>query len=142
MDDYNRLLKISMQEFKRKIEREVDELFEAARALPDEIYEAPFTGDRYRPRAPAEKLVSLKQRVVRARCAQHWFEWEAPKWAQPLPLRLEDCWALNNQPNRRLRPVSSYAQMLRSMGWHLEHAPRFEVFCSRLRAPPPEGGYP
>src|SRR5262249_35642169 len=80
---------------------------------------------------------SHRQRVVRARCAQHWFEWEAPRWAQPLPPRPKDYEALYNQPNRRLTPVARYAESLRGMGWHLEHATPFEDFCSQLLAPPP-----
>jgi hypothetical protein len=130
MDDYDRLLKNSMQEFERKVEREVDELFEAARALPDGACEVPWIGGTYFPHAPREELAPLKQRVVRARCAQHWFEFEAPRWAQPLPLRLKDCRALYNQPNRRLMPVGKYGEVLRAMDWHYERASPFEVFYS------------
>lgn|SRR5262245_43711138 len=137
MNDYDRLLKTSLQEFEHKVTREVNELFEAAHALPDEICEIPFIGGTYSPHAPQEQLTPLKQRVVRARCCQHWFTFEAPLWAQPLPLRLKDCRALYNQPNRRLMPVGEYGEMLRSMGWHFERALPFEVFC-QSQAPPPE----
>jgi|SRR5262249_25899891 len=128
-EDYSQLLKKSLLEFRRKVEHEVDEVFEALCALADDVYEIPWIGGTYPPRAPREKLVPLKQRVVRARCAQCWFEFEAPRWAQPLPLRLKDCQALYNQPNRRLRPVGEYGELLRALGWHLERARPFEVFC-------------
>jgi hypothetical protein len=135
-DDYDRLLKISMAEFERKVTREVEELFEAARALPDEVCEIPFIGGTYSPHALREELVPLKQRVIRALCCQHWFEFEAPRWAQPLPLRQKDCWALYNLPNCRRTPVGQYSEALRSLGWHYRRAPPFEVFYSQLQAPP------
>jgi len=137
LDDYDRLLKISMQEFKRKVEPEVDEVFEAARALPGDVCEIPWIGGTYRPHAPAEELVPLKQRVVRARCARHWFEWEAPRWAQPLPLRVKDYRALYGQPHRpRFAPVAHYAESLRGLDWYYQRAYPFEDFCAQLVAPP------
>jgi hypothetical protein len=128
-EDYNWLLKKSLLEFKRKVELEVDEVFEALHTFADETCEIPWIGGTYPPCTPQEQLVPLKQRVVRARCAQFWFEFEAPRWAQPLPLRLKDCQALYNQPNHRLRPVGEYGELLRALGWHLERAKPFEVFC-------------
>jgi hypothetical protein len=73
---------------------------------------------------------------MRALCAQKWFEYEAPLWAQPLPLRLEDCQALFNQPNRRLFPVGRYGIMLRGMDWDYRRAPPFEVHTSYQLSPP------
>jgi hypothetical protein len=35
-----------------------------------------------------------KRVVIAALCAVRWFELEAPPWAQPLPLKAEDCYAL------------------------------------------------
>jgi len=68
MDTYDRLLKISMAEFARKVEREVDELFEAARALPDETCEIPYIGGTYPPHTPREQLApsARRSRAVRA----------------------------------------------------------------------------
>ena len=136
-EDYNRLLKSALQEFRRKVEAEVDEVFEALRASPDDVCEIPWIGGTYPPHTPCEKLVPLKQRVVRARCAQHWFGFEVGQWAQPLPLRQKDCVALYNQPNRRLAPVGQYGQILRMMDWHFHRVQRFEDFCAELSAPPP-----
>jgi hypothetical protein len=134
---YDQLLKSDLQEFARKAAREVDEVFEALRALPDDVHEIPWIGGTYPPHAPLEKLAPLKQRIVRARCCQHLFEFEAPRWAHPLPLRVKDCRALYNQPKRRLMPVGRYGELLRAMEWHYQRAPLFTDYYAEYCAPPP-----
>jgi len=44
-----------------------------------------------------------------------WFAYEAPPWAQLLPLRLEDCQQLYNVAGRRLALAARYAVQLRQM---------------------------
>jgi hypothetical protein len=131
MSDYDRLLKTAMREFKREVEveQQVERAFERALQLGEEI---PWIGDAF---PPPEYRGGLKERVIRALCARRWFEFEAPKWAQPLPLKLNDCHRLFNQPNRRLVPVGKYGIRLRGMGWDLQRAPPFEVFCAEVLMP-------
>ena len=143
--DYDRLLETCVREFQRVIERVVEREFEAARVLPDDVVEVPWIGGwphgppgTYNPHAPRDELAALKQRVIRALCAQRWFEEEAPKWAQPLPLRFDECVALFNGPNagkRRPGLVGEYGQYLGWMGWKLQHAQRFEEFCAYKISP-------
>jgi hypothetical protein len=132
---YDELLKISMAEFERSIEHQVARVFDA---LPNDTRETPWTGEEFFPCQRAD----LKRRAIRALCAQKWFTHEAPAWAQPLPLRFEDCIALFNgvnQGNRRPRLVGEYGIALRAMGWNLQHAVPFEVFCAHALVPPPSG---
>ena len=72
-------------------QRRVKRVFEARRGLPDDVYEAPYIGGEYRPRAPREQHVALQQQVVRALIALEWFERTTPEWAKPLPLREAEC---------------------------------------------------
>src|SRR5262249_10517998 len=73
--------------------------------------------------------------------ARKWFEFEAPAWAQPLPLTLEDCLARSNMPGystvSREFLAGQYGLKLRGYEWHLDRAPRFERFCADMLNPPP-----
>jgi hypothetical protein len=51
------------------------------------------TGQEYR--------ADLQGRIMRAMAARKWFEFEAPRWAQPLPLSEDDCTACFNEPGER-----------------------------------------
>jgi hypothetical protein len=138
MSDYDRLLKAAMIEFKRGVESEVERAFELAlKAMQSgEACEIPVIGD---PFPPPEYRAGLKERVIAALCAREWFTHEAPKWAPPLPLKLNDCHALfngENRGNRRFELVGQYGILLRDMGWDFQRAPPFEVFCSQVLSPP------
>jgi hypothetical protein len=136
MSDYDRLLETAMREFERKVVSLVEQKFElvAKRMQSGEECEIPIIGGKF---PPPEYRIDQKQRVMRALRAQKWFEYEAPLWAQPLPLRLEDCFALFNQPNRRLCPVGKYGILLREMDWNYRLAKPFEVFTAYELSPPP-----
>jgi hypothetical protein len=137
---------IAEDAFERMIERMVEREFNNLRALPDAVCEVPFIGGppfdhygQFNPHLPPEQHADLRQRVLRALRARRWFEFEAPPWAQPLPLKLEDCYALFNDPPHRgkIRPalVGEYGICLRGMDWRLEYAPPFEEFCAEQLSP-------
>jgi hypothetical protein len=131
-DDYDRLLQTCLREFEREVVRQVEAEFArvlAKGAQPDE--EIPFIGD---PFPSPQYRDGLQARVVRALLARKWFEFEAPLWAQPLPLTEDDCMRLINQPNRRLWPICEYGRTLRGMGWDLRYAPPFEQFLAEALA--------
>src|SRR4051812_28003736 len=124
MNAYEQLLQVSMAAFERQIMGQVDLTFERAfKALQSgaEI-EIPIIGGEWPPpEYPAERA-KLKSRALKALCAREWFTHEAPKWAEPLPLKLVDCHALFNgehRNNRRSRLVGEYGIQLRGMGWDL-----------------------
>jgi hypothetical protein len=135
--DYAQLLEGYMSEYKRAIEPQVERLFEALRALPDEVAEVPFIGGSYHPHAPREEHVGWIYEVTDALCCRRWFAFEAPRWAQPLPLREKDCIALFNLPwpTQRLIHVGNYGMALRALGWRYWNAQPWERFCA---PPPPE----
>jgi hypothetical protein len=139
MADYDRALKTSLREFESIAEHGTEMLLEAARALPDEVCEIPIIGGTYNPHAPWEELVAVAQRMVRAQCAQLWFWFEAPLWAQPLLLREKDCIRVLNQPNQRLQPVISYSRQLISYDYHIDRIESFEHHLAQhpRRLPPP-----
>jgi hypothetical protein len=130
----DRLQEASAQELERAIERRVEQLFEVA--LQSGAREAPITGDTF---YPESQRAELEARAVRALLARKWFaENEAPPWAGELPLTPDECIARFNGPNRGSRRgilVGEYGQLLRSMGWNLQHVPPFEVFCSQVLSP-------
>jgi hypothetical protein len=74
---------------------------------------------------------------VRAIAARKWFEFEAPRWAQPLPLSEDDCTACFNGPERwgRRFLTGKYGLRLRDALWHRENVPPFEVFCADTMRP-------
>jgi hypothetical protein len=120
-----------MGEFERVVESQVEREFARAfKALQaGEACEIPIIGD---PFPPPQYRDGLKERAAWALRARKWFEFEAPLWAQPLPLKRDDCHALFNQPNRRLRPVGQYGIALRSMGWEYKRAIPFERYCAQV----------
>jgi hypothetical protein len=137
MSDYARLLEVSMCEFERGVEQQVKRAFEAARALPGDVAQVPFIGGEYDPHAPREQHSNLIRKVCRALCCQKWFEFEAPKWAQPLPLSAEDCYGRWQGPNRgsqRHYLVGQYGLRLRGTGWERRNVPPFEVHCAQMLA--------
>lgn len=131
--EYDHMLEISMREFERGVMRLVEQAFEAARASAGAACKMPFTGERYE-RDQHERLL---QQEVRALCARHWHGFEAPRWAQPLPLSEKDCTAGSNSCNQRDRLLAGYGLLLRSHRWHLDNKPRlqFEVFCAEQLMP-------
>ena len=80
----DRLKETCEREFECGVERMVKRVFEARRGLPDELYEIPWIGGTYRPRAPRTSHADLMRNVCRALCAQKWFEHTAPSRPQPL----------------------------------------------------------
>jgi hypothetical protein len=149
MFNYDRLLQTAMREFESGIIRLVEREFEALRALPDDVAaipfigEMPYTNEQFNPHAPAEELAALKALVAQALRAQKWFEFEAPAWAQPLPLRFEECVQLNRlygdgvgpDWTRRFGLISRYAQDLRSLRWRYERMLPFEQYCAQVLNP-------
>ena len=128
MSDYAKLLETSMREFERGVEQQVERAFEAVRP-GDEV---PIIGGEW---PPPEYRGDLKQRVAQALRARKWFELEAPKWAQPLPLSFEDCLARFNGPNRNSQRgwlVGEYGKLMRGRQWEFQHAPPFEEFCAGM----------
>jgi hypothetical protein len=134
----DKLTAISEQEFEAGVRRLVEQEFAAVqgrwvKTLPDDLAEAPFTGDEFDPH-DAVSVSSHKQRAVRALIAQRWFEDEVPRsWGLSLPLRMKDCQALFNgrhQGQRRSGLVGEYAIHLRGAGWNLQYVEPFEVFCA------------
>jgi hypothetical protein len=119
MDDYDRVLETVLREYQREIATPVEREFARLRELPDGVGKLPWIGGEYYREQHAEQM----QRVTAALGAKCWFEYEASLWAQPLPLKLEDCHKLFNQPNRRLWPVGRYGIELRGMGWDYRRAP-------------------
>lgn len=130
--DYDRLLQAAMAEFERAI---VDQVEAEFAALPNDICETPWIDEEFFPLG----RVALKQLVIKALCARRWFEFEAPRWAEPLPLKRNDCHALYNgvhRGNQRSMLVGRYGVMLRGMHWDCQRAPPFEVFCAQVLSPP------
>src|SRR5262245_46351769 len=118
----------SLEACTRKLERHVRRVFEARRGLPYEPAEIPWIGGTYRPRAPRKQHVALQQQVVWALRAREWFEHTAPKWAQPLPLREDECEMLLKDADRQNQLLGHYALSLRSMGWNYVTHPPFAIW--------------
>jgi hypothetical protein len=131
MFDYDRMVQTALREFERKIRSEVDRKFaEVLMAMQAGIVcKVPIIGGEWPPEDYPEVRAELKPRAIRALCCRKWFEFEAPMWAQPLPLTDDDCVALFNQPNERLHVVGEYGILLRSSGWHRENVRPFEKYC-------------
>src|SRR6516164_1917658 len=87
--DYDRILATAMGEFERVVESQVEREFARAfKALQaGEACEIPIIGD---PFPPPQYRDGLKERAAWALRARKWFEFEAPLWAQPLPLKRDD----------------------------------------------------
>jgi hypothetical protein len=129
-----KLTAISEQEFEAGVRRLVEREFAAVQALPSDVAEAPFTGDRFNPH-DVTAVTAHKQRAIRALLAQRWFEDEVPRsWGLSLPLKMNDCQALFNgrhQGQQRSWLVGQYGIHLRGAGWDLRYAVPFEVFCAQ-----------
>jgi hypothetical protein len=127
----DRLKEASAQELERALERWVKREFEAA--LQGGAREVPIIGGELAPpEEPAERAEQMRW-VVRAILARKWAESELPPWMLPLPLSADACYDLFNgvnQGNRRCRLRGEYGLYLRGMGWEIEHADPFEVFCA------------
>lgn len=113
----------------RELERRVRSVFEANRGLPDDVYEAPYIGGEYRPRAPREQHSELMRQASKALCAQFWFDRTAPGWAKALglPLRLEACEMMLKDADPRLKALGLYGLLLRSAGWEYATFPQFDA---------------
>jgi hypothetical protein len=134
-DDYGRVLETAMREFERGVERHVDREFERAlKAMAaGDTCEIPFIGGEW---PPPEYRDGLKERVIRALCARHWFRFEAPIWAGELPLTQKDCNRMINQPDRRRSLVGAYGDYLRTHHWHYQQVYTFEIFTAYRVSPP------
>lgn len=131
-NSYEQMLETALRELEHLVVDQVEREFEA---LPDNADELPLIGGEpfcYFDRATQKKA------AVAALLAKQWFEYEAPKWAQPLPLTAEACYARFNGPHQRdlrARLVGEYGLRLREARWDLQLAPKFEVFCSQILSP-------
>jgi hypothetical protein len=129
--DYDRLLQFALREFERKVGSIVEREFAYARELRAmatcETVEVPIIGGDWTQGRNEDELQRLARQALRAR---EWFLFEAPRWAQCLPITLDDCRMWNVHPNRRLRPVGWYGILLRSRDWDFSDAPPFEQFCA------------
>jgi hypothetical protein len=125
-----RLLQACTSEF----EQQVADMFEARRNQPITLCEIPIIGSirghEYSPHAPRQQTYVLERLAVKALLAQKWFEDEAPKWAQPLPLTEEDCVALLQTRDRRPNLRGNYGRLLRELQWEYRNAKPFELFCA------------
>jgi hypothetical protein len=128
-----RLMDIAEKEYERVIQRLVEQKFEAIRGRTDG--ELPWIGDPYYP----EQHAILQRRVLQALRCRRWFEFEAPLWAQPLPLSAEDCYGRWQGSGRNSRHylVGKYGLLLRGANWEWKHAPPFEMHCAQLLMPSP-----
>jgi hypothetical protein len=75
----------------KEIERQVADIFKAARNQPCVLCEIPIIGRvrgcDYSPHAPRQQTFFIERLVVKALLAREWFKlYEAPPWAGPLPL--------------------------------------------------------
>lgn len=126
----DRLREISAQEFEAFVKRRVEREFEIARQRG--ARQAPITGDTIYDDASPEQQAEQVTRAVSAVLARKWFaENEAPPWCGPLPLSQDEITDLLNGDNRgkhRPRMLAGYGQVLRNMGWELEHAPTFDLY--------------
>src|SRR5262245_38210049 len=104
---YERILQTAMRAFESEVERLVEREVEFLCTLPGKVADVPiigsmpFTNARCDPHAPPEELAPLKALAAQALRARKWFEFEGPRWGQPLPLRLEDCHQLLNVRSQR-----------------------------------------
>lgn len=96
---------------------------------------SPWIGGTYCPRAPRASHATLQRLAVAALCAQRRFEREAPSWAQPLPLRADECEALLESADSQLRLVGHYGLSLRIADWDYDTHPSFDVFCKGMDYP-------
>jgi hypothetical protein len=76
----------------------------------------------------------LHQRICMALGARERFRQDAPPWAPILPLRYEDCEALENDDSNRLNLVGYFGSSLREANWDCEGHPGFATFASGLLA--------
>jgi hypothetical protein len=132
--DYERLLKNCLVEYKREIAQTVARRFPSIlEAFQAGEIELPIIG---RPET-YWKPEDWQGLMSRALCAQKWFEFEGPKWAQPLPLTWDDCIARYQDAQRgREYLTGQYGLRLRAHDWYYERAPKFEVFCADQLRPP------
>ena len=125
----DRVLEISAAEFECGAKRLVAKLFEANRISPNPSREIPviswMRGFDYDPHGSRQDHARLEELVVKAVLARKWFEGEAPRWMQPLPLSEDERVALNGGADRRLAVVANYGMTLQSLGWNIERAPSF-----------------
>jgi hypothetical protein len=106
----------------------VEQKFEAIRGRTNA--KIPWLDDPYHP----EQHDDQQERVLQALRCRRWFEYEAPPWAQPLPLSFEDCIARYNGVNcnsQRGYLAGQYGLLLREAAWEWKHVPAFEVFCAQ-----------
>jgi hypothetical protein len=82
------------QACRRMVEDYVRGAFEGARGLPSHISETPFIGGTFYPHDPRASHAGLKRQVRAALYARELHRLNAPRWAQPLPLRARECFEL------------------------------------------------
>ena len=124
-----RLIELCAQEF----ETHIRGLFNNPRMLPGTgLAEIPVIGGLYIPDLP-ETIPPLLS-ICAALCARERFRRDAPAWAPQLPLRPEDCTALENADSGRLNLVGYYGSSLRGLDWDYESPPSFRAYACDLMA--------
>jgi hypothetical protein len=115
----------------REFERHIEMLFKTAHKIPGTgMAEIPVIGGRFLTWADHSFLLP---RVCAALCARERFRQDAPAWAQPLPLRWEDCKTLEYDDNPRFNLVGLFGISLHGE-WDYERHPSFAAFASGLMA--------
>jgi hypothetical protein len=109
---------LCQREFENGVERHVNAVFDAAREFPNThdfrntpMLKIPYLGE---PGFWAGfDTRELRQLVVAALVAREKFRKTAPVWCPPLPLRYEDCEALQEDDDPRLNLVGFFGASLR-----------------------------
>ena len=83
---------------------------------------------------PALDYSGLLPSVCAALCAKERFRQDAPAWAPELPLRREDCEALENDDGDGLNLVGLFGGSLREASWDYDGHPNLGVFARGLMA--------
>jgi transcriptional regulator with XRE-family HTH domain len=81
-------------------------------------------------------LAQLKQRLRAALAARAWFDKQGPAWATPLPLREEECAALQRDASNRLKLVGYYGSSLRRLDFDYLAHPLLYDYCRGVMAHP------
>jgi hypothetical protein len=121
---HDKLLETCSCEFERGVKR----LFETAKKLSPTLRETPVIGGVFI--ADMDYAPFLLQ-VCRALVAREQFRLDAPGWPT-LPLRSEDCDALEDDDNPRIKVLGYYAGSVRHARWQAH--PPFTAFVSGLLA--------
>jgi hypothetical protein len=111
---------------KREFERVVHAAFKDWQRRGHPYDDVPFIGEPHYTHGGA--FTDLQQQVRAALLARERFRLDAPSWAPTLPLRTEDCMAMQQSFINRIKLVGIYAITWRNVEWREQH-PQFADFC-------------